>query len=184
MTPPYAVSDGRLSLDVDAASVLTGETATVRIKSVDSTGSLHDVPIHLGVLQNKKEVLTLSPEHVGDGEWTAKVSGLPGGSYHIEATAEDINGRRSLIEALQVLPEYQSEFQNAAAGRDELARLAEASHGRVLEMDQVRQLPALLDQAALTPTVAVSLWDSVYLFVFVVACFCAEWALRKRMGLA
>jgi hypothetical protein len=28
------------------------------------------------------------------------------------------------------------------------------------------------------------LWDSPYLFVLVVACFAAEWAARKRLGLA
>ena len=29
-----------------------------------------------------------------------------------------------------------------------------------------------------------SLWDSPYLFVFVLACLGAEWGLRKRFGLA
>ena len=183
-TPPYAVSDGWLSLDVDAASVSAGETTDVRIKLADFAGPTRDVSIRLAVLQDKKQILALSPQRIGDGEWIAKLSGLPVGSYHIQATVDDTNRRRSLSEALQVLPEYQSEFQNAAAGRDELARLAETSHGRLLEMEQVPQLPALLDQAAITPTVAVSLWDSGYLFVFVVACFCAEWALRKRIGLA
>jgi hypothetical protein len=28
------------------------------------------------------------------------------------------------------------------------------------------------------------LWDSPFLFVFVVACLAAEWAARKRLGLA
>jgi hypothetical protein len=28
------------------------------------------------------------------------------------------------------------------------------------------------------------LWDSPLLFLFVVACFGAEWAMRKRLGLA
>jgi hypothetical protein len=183
-TPPYAVSDGRLSLDADQASVSAGEEVNIRIRFVDAAGSPRDVPIHLGVLQNQAEVLTPSPRHVGQGEWIAKVSGLAAGSYRIRAIADDPDGRRALDEALQVLPKYQGEFQNAAAGRDELARLADTSHGRLLEMEQVGQLPALLDQAAITPTVEISLWDSAYLFIFVVACFCAEWALRKRMGLA
>jgi hypothetical protein len=32
--------------------------------------------------------------------------------------------------------------------------------------------------------IEIRLWDSTYLFVFVVGCFAAEWALRKRLGLA
>jgi hypothetical protein len=28
------------------------------------------------------------------------------------------------------------------------------------------------------------LWDSPWLFLFVLACFAVEWAMRKRLGLA
>ncbi len=56
----------------------------------------------------------------------------------------------------------------------------------MLRLDQLGRLPELL--AALpdirTRVTELPLWDSPYLFIFVVACFAAEWALRKRFGLA
>ena len=53
-------------------------------------------------------------------------------------------------------------------------------------MDQLAHLPEKLQQTKYDkPQLAeMSLWDSPYLFVFVLACLGAEWALRKRLGLA
>ena len=47
-------------------------------------------------------------------------------------------------------------------------------------------LPELLQGARerQSKVVEVRLWDSGYLFLFVAACLSAEWALRKRFGLA
>ena len=52
-----------------------------------------------------------------------------------------------------------------------------------------RQLPycrQLIADARLRQprTAEIDLWDSAYLFLFVISCFVAEWALRKRLGLA
>ena len=51
--------------------------------------------------------------------------------------------------------------------------LGDASNGRLRVVAERR--PRYAEQR---------LWDSPYLFVFVVACLAAEWAARKRLGLA
>jgi hypothetical protein len=67
-----------------------------------------------------------------------------------------------------------------------LRRLAEASGGEFVSLDHVARLPQRI--AALTDErmryVEHPLWHSPMLFAFVIACFVAEWALRKRLGLA
>jgi hypothetical protein len=86
-----------------------------------------------------------------------------------------------------VRPSWEEELRNITPNEAALEKLADATGGgRVLRLEQINQLPARL--AAVTgrepEVVEWSLWDSPYLFVFVVACLCAEWGLRKRFGLA
>jgi hypothetical protein len=181
--PPYAMTDGRLSLDAPA-SIVSKRPFDVRLKYVDASGSPTSAPVTVAVTRQQVQVSQETPKPATNGEWSANFAGLPPGDYQIQAIADDSKERHSLVLPLRVLPEFKNEYQNAAAGRDTLTRLTETSRGRLLQLDQARQLPGLLDQTALTPTVAVSLWDSGYLFAFVVACLCAEWALRKRIGLA
>jgi len=59
--------------------------------------------------------------------------------------------------------------------------------GQTLRIDQVGQIPERLAAAAADNRPAVNelpLWDSPWLFLFVVACLGVEWGLRKRFGLA
>ena len=67
-----------------------------------------------------------------------------------------------------------------------LRRLAEQSGGEFFTLDQVGRLPERL--GTLTEermrSVELPLWHSPVLFALVVGCLSAEWALRKRVGLA
>jgi hypothetical protein len=67
-----------------------------------------------------------------------------------------------------------------------LRNIAAASGGEFLTLDQVGRLPERLNRLADTQSrfAELTLWDSPLLFVFVVGCLGAEWALRKRFGLA
>ena len=67
-----------------------------------------------------------------------------------------------------------------------LRRIADASGGEFLTIDQAASLPRRIAETGDNRSryVELRLWDSPYLFAFVVACFAAEWGLRKRFGLA
>ena len=67
-----------------------------------------------------------------------------------------------------------------------LRRIAQSSGGEFLTLDQLPELPRLLARTSDNRSrySELPLWDSPFLFLFVVACFGAEWALRKRFGLA
>ena len=70
--------------------------------------------------------------------------------------------------------------------RQKLQRLAQSSGGEMLSLEQLADLPDKLlgagDHGAWP--IEYRLWDSAYLFLFVLGCLGAEWALRKRFGLA
>jgi hypothetical protein len=67
-----------------------------------------------------------------------------------------------------------------------LRLLADSTGGEVIPLTAIdtigEKLAARREKRALVKERP--LWDSGYLFAFVVACFGTEWALRKRFGLA
>ena len=87
---------------------------------------------------------------------------------------------------LRVEASDEAELADVSADPGRLKRLAESTGGETIALDQLARLPGLLSSASghQPRFVELRLWDSVYLFVFVLACLGAEWALRKRFGLA
>jgi hypothetical protein len=64
--------------------------------------------------------------------------------------------------------------------------MAESSGGELLSLDQLPRLGRLLaeNRERQAQFIEYPIWDSPYLFVFVLACLSAEWSLRKKFGLA
>ncbi len=181
--PPYAVKVGALSLDVEKPAIAPDEPVAVRIRRIATDGSSAPItPIDLRILQQDGRVLRQqAPVAAGGGRYTARITGTPPGSYTLEARA----GNDAAHYPLRIVGQYESELENASGDRQALQALADASGGQLLTLEQVRKLPALVASTALEPRpVEFELWHSTYLFVFVVACFAAEWAIRKRLGLA
>jgi hypothetical protein len=87
---------------------------------------------------------------------------------------------------LHVGASYEAELADVSPDYSILQRLADASGGEFYTLDQVGRLGERLDALAERRPrfVEQRLWDSPLLFVFVVGCLAAEWAARKRLGLA
>ena len=181
---PYAVTTGRVSLDLGKAAIAAGEPVDVRIKLEGGTGFASRptfAEVHVlrdGVLIRSQ---TLASSEADPSRCAGTLLGLPGGHYVIEARVDD-----QVVEyPLHVVELYEKELEDPSGDRVALERIAKASGGKVLSLEQMRELPPLLAALSREPRlVTLALWDSMYLFVFVVACFAAEWALRKRLGLA
>ena len=81
-----------------------------------------------------------------------------------------------------------SEAELADLSGDErlLRRIAEGSGGQLLPPEQLASLPDRLAEirSRQSQFTQYPLWDSPYLYALVVASLSAEWALRKRWGLA
>lgn len=181
---PYAATAGRASLDLGKAAISPGEAVEVRVKIDGGVGSpSRPVSAELRVLRDGISIRsqTIASTETDPARYSGTLLGLPAGNYIIEARVDD----QGVEYPLHVVEQYEKELEDPSGDRAALERIARASGGRVLSLEQMRELPPLLAAASHEPRwMTLALWDSMYLFVFVVACFSAEWALRKRLGLA
>lgn len=123
----------------------------------------------------------------GGGRFRATLDGLPEGDYLVRLVNPALAGDARPVQVpLHVSTSYEAELRDVAPDYARLRRLAESTGGQLLRLDQVGTLPDRLTEVADNrPRVTeLRLWDSPWLFAFVLACLAAEWALRKRMGLA
>ena len=86
---------------------------------------------------------------------------------------------------VRVMESFETEMRNVSPDLDSMTRLA-GSRGLVLPLDQFHALPERLAklQANEPEFVEKNLWDSKYLFLFIIGTLGLEWAIRKRYGLA
>jgi hypothetical protein len=189
---PYALVSGRLAADVDRVVIRPGDSVRVRARLVQRTAA--DVlPERLSVyLMHGGEYLRgahLEPVGgSGSGRYASVISDLAPGQYDVIVSGPTEDGMANDISIpVRVEPNAEAELADVSGDREFLRRLAEASGGRCIDLAEVPSLPGMLAEVRerQPPRVReLSLWDSPLLFVFVVSCLAAEWAIRKRVGLA
>jgi hypothetical protein len=124
------------------------------------------------------------------GRLEATVGPLRQGDYELRVAdgspAPATRPAGDLLLPLHVGNSYEAELADVSPDHAVLRRLADASGGEFFTLDQVNRLSDRLALAAERRPrfVEQRLWDSPYLFAFVVGCLAAEWAARKRIGLA
>ena len=87
---------------------------------------------------------------------------------------------------LHVRPAAADDLADVSPDPALLHHLADPTGGAVIPIADAGRLAAAATRGRpdRPTTVEYSLWDSPYLFLFVTSCLTAEWALRKRLGLA
>ncbi len=182
---PYAVVDEGMALDVDRVWLPPGEPMFVRARVRDASGA--PTPSDQWRIDILKEGEVFRAEQLpfvnapGTGRFAGSITGLPAGEYEIAMTAHD----KTIRLPIHVSSSEEAEMVNLSGDESLLRRLAASTGGEMLHLDEVERLPDTLEreQARRSRFAEVSLWDSPYLFAFVLACLAAEWALRKRLGL-
>jgi hypothetical protein len=190
---PYAVRSERLALDADRVAVAEGEQVSVRVRVYEgvSAAAVGEAGYRVEVIRGDQTVgsARLTPVDSKDPlRFSASVGPFPPGDYELcviepgEASASPQSPRLPL----QVGTGYEAELADVTADYTVLRRLADASNGEFYTLEHLDRLIDRLRQASdrRPRYVEQRLWDSAYLFVFVVACLAAEWAARKRLGLA
>ena len=182
---PYAARSERLALDVDRVAFEAGESVQAKVRTLAGGAE----SFRLEVVKDGATYRTLNADPSGgdeSGRFRARVGPLPEGDYELRLTEAGGGTAGALSLPLRVTAGYETELADVSADDSVLARLAEASGGEVYRLDQVNQLAERLRATTERRSrfVEQRLWDSPYLFVLVVACFAAEWAARKRVGLA
>jgi hypothetical protein len=180
---PYFANSQTLALDADRIAIAPDSPVRVRARMLD-TASAANRTCRLLITRNGRsfgsEVLgPVGP--AGSGRYEAQLS-FPEGSYNLTLSAKDDEVSMPLL----VQRNDEAEMADLSGDDAFLRRLAEASGGEFFRIENVGRLPerlaAVSDRRSLY--VDLQLWDSPYLFLFVVGCLAAEWAMRKQCGLA
>lgn len=186
---PYAYVSGAVSFDVDRLTAEPGENVRLRARLSLPAG---DLPGQLELTVTKdgrlvKAVPLQQGAAQGGGRYAGTLGGLGEGTYELRLRTP-LDGTEGIdpVLPLMVQRSAEAELANIAGDRDFLQRLADATGGRCLNLEQVGQLPQLLSESRerRPRTLELPLWQSAYLFLFVLGCWTIEWSMRKRFGLA
>ncbi len=185
---PYTATNSTYALDLDRVRITPDDTVRVRAKVLDAQGK-PAVGVHptVRLVRGNATVLELplgaAVPDVETGRYNAVLPAQAKGDYQVQLLVGDATPK--LAVPLQVESNYEAEMADQSGDDGNLRRLAEASGGEFLRLDQVRTLPVRLEalRQKRPQSIEYPLWDSPYLFLFVLGCLGGEWALRKRFGL-
>jgi hypothetical protein len=193
---PYAAAHGNLWLDADVVAPEPDQPFTVRARAYDLYGQPAESTTQtLRILRADDGTplrdVTMSSQGEGSGRYETSVSGgLPAGRYTLRVEGGEDTSAEAASEPVElpitVAPRFEAEMSDLSGDDRVLRRIAAASGGQFLTLDQFSTLPDRLaeNRQKQSRLVEYTLWDSPYLFGFVLACLSAEWALRKKFGLA
>jgi hypothetical protein len=178
---PFAATDGVLSLDADQLRIIPGQPLAVRA----GFGSV-DAPFDgAATLSVERDGMTIRTEDLSarapSGEAKIMLSDLPEGRYRLHLRGGD----HSISLSVEVAASDEEELRDVSHDPTTLRNLA-GSRGQVLSLGDLRSLQRRLDKLRQSEQAytEMRLWDSPYLFLFVLGCLGLEWGLRSRGGLA
>jgi hypothetical protein len=188
---PYAAHAPGVWLDASLVSAEPGQPIHLRARVEDAQHNpARRLTQILQVTRNDAVVKQVTLARVGSiaggggsGRYQGILSGLPAGDYQLRL-ASPVGEREARLD-LHIAPSFEEEMSNLTGVPLPLRRLAETTGGSYLTLGQIGTLANLINrtQIAQNRMVQRPIWDSAYLYAFVVACFAAEWAIRKRVGL-
>ncbi|HEY1414098.1 MAG TPA: hypothetical protein VGF36_18275, partial [Rhodopila sp.] len=183
---PYAVTRGRLALDIDKVAAQPGQTLHLRARIRGATPQ-RQPSCTVQILHDGKSIATrqLGATAAGGGHFTGELADLPPGDYQIQLRPA-ANDAAAVSVPLHIAESDEAEMRDVSGDPEMLARISRSSGGQYLPIDQVDRLPERLSALHETESQFVRhpVWNSPLLFCFVLACLAGEWALRKRFGLA
>lgn len=172
----FSAADGALALDIQPLVAAPGQPVQVRARA--GPGAMVEV------IRGDAPVLSRPlVQEPGKASLETTLPELPQGEYRLRLRAPDYAGE--VVLPFWVREGFEAEMRDVSSDPTELRRLAGA-RGEVMSLADIHTLPdrlAKLKEPDPLP-VQTRLWDSPYLYCFVVACLGLEWAMRKRFGLA
>jgi hypothetical protein len=182
---PYAAHSGNVWLDADPIAAAPSQPIKVRAKVLDERQNPSQEPTQRVQLCKSDAVirdLTLTVASGVAGRYEGTIDGLPEGDYQLHLSA---GAAPPATLPLHIAPDISAEMAIISGSEQPLRRLAESTGGALLTLEQIGTLPGKIDRGrtAQNRILQNPLWDSFYLYTLVVACFAAEWAIRKHVGL-
>ncbi|MAS96185.1 MAG: hypothetical protein CMO55_23530 [Verrucomicrobiales bacterium] len=186
----WSVSEVPGRVEVEKQEVTEGALPVTRVsvrvrneafEPQDDATVLLEVKDHKG----NTKALSAEPSLEDPGLFTAEYVSEEEGGYEITATAIDGSGIEigsgSIARSMNPAAD---EFFRLGPNPEFLQKIADATGGKLLTVDEVDQLPDLLTELNL-PIMEVRqhpLWHAPWLFLLALLCFLGEWGLRRRQG--
>jgi hypothetical protein len=202
----WMVSDVPANISVTAGPSGSGDPTEVRltVKARDaeylpldnSTVRLTVRPVTSASLQNEKTILNSAdtnfvqlpaePSTTSPGTYEATYIARETGAYSVEAVVTEPDGKvAGRAEAGWTSDPAAAEFRSLKPNRALLESIAKRTGGEIVALEDlpkfVRSLPER--HAPITETWSEPLWHEPAVFLLVLACFVAEWGIRRWKGL-
>lgn len=136
---------------------------------------------------DKSEVkLTAAPHPAEPGAYLVEFTPKLSGPYRAEAIVADADGSDAgRREGGWISQPAAEEFQQLEVNRNQMAALADATAGEVVELSQLNQFVSQLPNRRVPQMESwiYPLWHQWQVLVLVVACLAGEWGLRRWKGL-
>ncbi len=182
---PYASRAGDFALDADQIYLKAPSPLHVRAR-VERT---YGVPasLELQTFQNGTLLATRTmwpTASAGAGRYETTLENLAPGQYELRlVTGDDLTPAPRLT--VRVASSSEAELSDLSGDNALLKFIADSTGGEFLTLDQLPSLPPRLEEVRERESrwLDYPLWDSPYLFLFVLAGLSLEWALRKQAGL-
>lgn len=168
---PGGIPLTRLSVRVRDNTFSPDDNATVLLTVTDREGN--------------ESLLTAEPSLNEPGLFTADYASEESSGYRIEASVLDEDGIEiGRDEVARSLNQEAKEYAQLGPNEERLSKIAEATGGKLLSLEEVDQLPELLKTLDLPVSEfrETPLWHTPWLFLLALAFFIGEWVVRRRQG--
>ncbi|MGB0741427.1 MAG: carboxypeptidase-like regulatory domain-containing protein, partial [Planctomycetaceae bacterium] len=183
------VSNDYVSIDTGGSSFESTQEIDLRIALRDLEERPADGVTADALISRDGRVVTmisLNADGRIPGIYRGRISSLPPGEYEVRIQADGYSD-----EALQVATGFtvrapiSGELAFTSANRMLLERMSDAAGGRLLEEEEIGDLPELLSAYSDGRIVESEtlLWQSYWWFLPIVSLLSLEWMLRRRAGL-
>jgi len=183
----------RVSLQTNLKLDETNQPVSLQVRVRDKAFEpMDNVTVSMEVLEpgGSSVRLTAVPASTESGQFEATYVPRASGGYYAHVTATDAKGGRvGEAETGWAVDLEGREFASIRANRALLEKIARQTGGRVVEPDELNKFARDLPQqnAPISEVWVRPLWDLPgvvpAVFLFSLACFIAEWALRRWKGL-
>lgn len=181
MEKPWVTSGNGWSFDLEKVVVNPDETIAIRAKCEANGDGAWPESVAARIMHDQQEVDQATLRMDAGGRYVGSFSVTSQGGYRAELL---IPGGEMLGIPFVVKNPDDNEMKNLTGDRQSLVNLAEITGGKCLGLDEINDLPSILENIRRGRFVRreIPLWDSPWLFVLILCCLCAEWSLRKHHG--
>jgi hypothetical protein len=164
-----------------------GEVVQLQVRFFDETAAPNDDAGVLVAIQQEngiRQMVNMQRRASLRDRFLATVPGLAPGRYRAWMADPRVEGEPP--EALFTIQGPTGENARKGADLEDLRRAANVSAGKLLTIDQLKDLPLLLPrgrQVRLESRPPQPIWNSPWLALLFVSLISSEWLLRKRLGL-